>query len=46
MSKKLEAAIEEENARQSLRENQRAGKATDADVQRVKDAQKAYDKAK
>lgn len=46
MTDKYQAAIEEEKARQALRENQAAGKATQEDVERVKRATKAYDEAK
>jgi hypothetical protein len=45
VTSRYDAAVAEENARQNLRELQAAGKATQADADRVKDAAKAYDKA-
>lgn len=46
MGKAVDAAAELIRARDNLRELKAAGRATDADVQRVKDADKAYTDAK
>jgi hypothetical protein len=45
VSDRYEAAVEMEKARQNLRENTAAGKNTQADADRVKEATEAYDKA-
>jgi len=46
VGKVVDAAAELIRARDNLRLLKGAGKATDADVQRVKDAEKAYTSAK
>ena len=45
MGNRADAANELINARDNLRELQRAGKATEADAERVKQADKAYTEA-
>jgi len=45
VSDRYDAAVELEKSRQNLRENTAAGKNTQADAERVKEATKAYDKA-
>ena len=45
MTDRYEAAVEMEKARQNLREAQAAGKATQTDTDRVKEAAKNYDRA-
>jgi len=46
MTSQYDAAVELEKARQNLRENQRAGKATQQDAERVKAADQAYTESK
>ncbi len=43
---KRDAAIEEERARQALRELQRANKAREQDIERVRRAKEEYDRQK